>query len=268
MGIIPLLSCEAGEADEVHRDLDEQAVRAAIENNLYELWVKAATICSGSVFRSDELTWVKTDNSDWPNAIFRAGKKAGMIAEQIRCGQMPNSWTIGLTTTPENLRDILISHGFRQYYQQCGMAADLTRIDDSKEQPDDGVEVVRIKEFEHLKQWLAVSNECFKENVSLEVMARLLNQPDSTFYAGLYQQKISATLLAYFSAEVAGINFVSTLPAYRGKGMASILVRSALSEARERGYRYAVLQSSPMGASVYQRIGFERFFDIYHYKVS
>ena len=257
----------------MHRNLGEQAVRAAIENNLYELWVKAATICSGTVYRNDELAWVKTDNSDWPNAIFRANfsvgdadKKAGMIAEQIRCGQMPNSWTVGPATAPENLRDILVSHGFRQYYQQCGMAADLTRTDNREEQPDDGGVVVRIKGLEQLKQWLAVSNECFKENVNLEVMARLLNQADSAFYAGRYQQKTVATLLAYFSAEVAGINFVSTLPAYRGKGMASILVRSALRETRERGYKYAVLQSSPMGESVYQRIGFKRYFDIYHYK--
>ena len=56
---------------------------------------------------------------------------------------------------------------------------------------------------------------------------------------------------------MAGIYFVATLPESRGKGFATQLVQTALVDARKLEYGVAILQSSAMGKSVYQRIGFQ-----------
>jgi ribosomal protein S18 acetylase RimI-like enzyme len=55
---------------------------------------------------------------------------------------------------------------------------------------------------------------------------------------------------------VASVYAVATVPAARGKGIGAAITLKPLLEAREMGYRYAVLFSSEMGVRVYERIGF------------
>jgi GNAT superfamily N-acetyltransferase len=65
-----------------------------------------------------------------------------------------------------------------------------------------------------------------------------------------------ATATLFFTAGVAGLYFVSTVPAMRGRGIGAAISRVALVAARDLGYRVAVLGSSPMGYGVYERLGF------------
>lgn len=51
--------------------------------------------------------------------------------------------------------------------------------------------------------------------------------------------------------------WVATVPQHRGKGLASRLLGAALGEARERGLETTSLQSSMLGRSVYERVGYE-----------
>jgi GNAT superfamily N-acetyltransferase len=57
-----------------------------------------------------------------------------------------------------------------------------------------------------------------------------------------------------------GIYFVSTVRDHRGRGLSSRLIGVALAEARERGLATTSLQASPMGESVYLRLGYETTF--------
>jgi GNAT superfamily N-acetyltransferase len=50
---------------------------------------------------------------------------------------------------------------------------------------------------------------------------------------------------------------VATVPSARGKGIGAAITLKPLLEARELGYRYAVLFSTEMGVRVYERIGFK-----------
>ncbi len=53
------------------------------------------------------------------------------------------------------------------------------------------------------------------------------------------------------------ISWVATLPAHRGKGLASRLLCVALAEAVARGRATSTLQASMLGRAVYQRLGYE-----------
>lgn len=53
-----------------------------------------------------------------------------------------------------------------------------------------------------------------------------------------------------------GVEFVSTLPAHRGKGLGSAITQHIAFESRRRGYRYVSLSASDMGIPVYKRLGF------------
>ncbi len=53
-----------------------------------------------------------------------------------------------------------------------------------------------------------------------------------------------------------GVYFVATHPEHRGRGLASRLLSAALTEATERGMRTSSLQGSPLGHSVYAKLGY------------
>jgi len=56
-----------------------------------------------------------------------------------------------------------------------------------------------------------------------------------------------------------------TRPEWRGKGIASGIVRRLVSACRQRGYGYVILHASPQGRSVYRRLGFERTWEMRYF---
>lgn len=68
-----------------------------------------------------------------------------------------------------------------------------------------------------------------------------------------------ATSLFFLKDRIAGIYFVTTLAEHRKQGIGLELIRATMSYAAKAGARYAVLQSSPDGLSVYQRAGFKEY---------
>ena len=63
-----------------------------------------------------------------------------------------------------------------------------------------------------------------------------------------------------------GVYFVATHPEHRGRGLASRLVTAALLDARERGLLSSSLQGSPMGRSIYTRLGYTTDFELRMYE--
>jgi predicted acetyltransferase len=53
---------------------------------------------------------------------------------------------------------------------------------------------------------------------------------------------------------------------YRRRGFGAALSLQPLLDARQQGYRTAILQASDEGARVYKRLGFEPFGQIREYK--
>jgi ribosomal protein S18 acetylase RimI-like enzyme len=67
----------------------------------------------------------------------------------------------------------------------------------------------------------------------------------------------SASLL--LAAGVAGVYNVATAPEARRRGIGTALVRHALRETREAGYRVGILHASALGAGLYRRLGFAEY---------
>jgi ribosomal protein S18 acetylase RimI-like enzyme len=82
-------------------------------------------------------------------------------------------------------------------------------------------------------------------------------------YLGEFPVSSSTLVLA---GGIAGIYDVSTVPEHRRKGYGSCLTRVGLEDAARRGYRYAGLNSSDLGYSVYQSLGFNVEFAIPEYR--
>jgi GNAT superfamily N-acetyltransferase len=60
----------------------------------------------------------------------------------------------------------------------------------------------------------------------------------------------------FLAAGVAGLYFVCTVPDARRRGIGTAISREALVGTLELGFDVGVLGSSPMGQSMYERLGF------------
>jgi ribosomal protein S18 acetylase RimI-like enzyme len=75
-------------------------------------------------------------------------------------------------------------------------------------------------------------------------------------YLGFAGGKPVATSARIRTGDVAGIYFVSTLPAFRRRGFGDAMTRRAISDGRSTGCTMAYLQASKMGRPIYEKMGF------------
>jgi len=80
--------------------------------------------------------------------------------------------------------------------------------------------------------------------------------PQKAFLAFDGGRPVTASLL-FLANDAAGLYFITTLGDYRRRGIGRELVLATLQQARAAGARFASLQSSPDGMSVYEKAGFK-----------
>jgi hypothetical protein len=111
-----------------------------------------------------------------------------------------------------------------------------------------------------LEAWKQISAVGFGGDTQIyyDAYARHGFGPDATslHYIGYLGDRpvTSATLL--LAGGIAGVYDVSTPPAWRHRGFGGAITFAMLQEARQREYDHAWIWSSPMGKSVYSKLGF------------
>ncbi len=163
----------------------------------------------------------------------------------------------------------LLPHGFVHDQRTPGMAADLTEFS-AEEQPP-SVEIRRVEDRETLHTWVRTFVAGYEVSAAwvdpmFEVYRDLLGaESPMRFYLAYLDGKPATTSTLFLAAGVAGIYDVATLPSSRGQGIGSAATRVPLLEARGEGYRVGILQSSPKGLPVYERMGFRTVCQMEHY---
>jgi hypothetical protein len=80
--------------------------------------------------------------------------------------------------------------------------------------------------------------------------------PMKTAFVAYHDGAAVAGAMLYLSHDVAGIGWVGTVPEACGRGYGAAVTWAVVGEGRRRGARFSNLQASPLGASVYRRMGF------------
>lgn len=88
--------------------------------------------------------------------------------------------------------------------------------------------------------------------------AGLLRVPDMTHYIGFIDGAAVATAARISSHRIAGIVNVSTIPAFRRRGIGEAMTWRAALDGRDEGCIASYLQASEMGAPIYRRMGYRQ----------
>lgn len=179
------------------------------------------------------------------------------------------SWWLAADLELDSWGEHLEAQGFSLKAGPPGMAIHLQALSASR--PGLAELDLRIVDtLELLTLWTEILIEGFEMPQSTfrsfyninEIMG--INLPVRHFI-GFVDGQPAAISTLYEGAGVAGIYNVATLPAFRRQGLGAALTWHGLNDARQRGLKIGILQSSDMGFGVYQKLGFEKVSNTPHY---
>jgi GNAT superfamily N-acetyltransferase len=243
----------------------------ALESNMVAFW-SAYGRGQGSTLRATtEAAWFCTGIPEpiFNGVLFARLKPSevsalvGTLQTKIDAQSAPALWWLGPHATPDNLGALLEQHGLQPAGNVPGMAIDLAAVADKPEPvPNFALQRVSNAEMQTLWARIVAVGTGFPEAataalVRLEASLGDLQYQAQLRYIGWLDGTPVATAAMVLDSGVAGIYAVATLPEARRKGIGRHMTVRPLLEARQMGYHVGILQASPMGYPVYQKIGFQ-----------
>ncbi len=124
-------------------------------------------------------------------------------------------------------------------------------------------EIEQVATERHRQDFIQVVSESFEVHPAMAGMVQsVFGEPQSllaphiaAFVAYQQGEPVSAAM-AMVSYGVAFVGWVSTRPAYRGRGFGEAVTREATNAGFDLGARIASLQASPLGEPLYRRLGY------------
>jgi N-acetylglutamate synthase len=130
---------------------------------------------------------------------------------------------------------------------------------DVREAPATAATVRRVEDDEALRSALEVAAAGF--GVPADVIAvlytrRLRSEPGVAYYLAEVDGEPVATGVGFNGQALVGVYSVATPPAHRRQGYGSAVVARVVADGFAAGAKLAYLQASPLGMSVYAKLGF------------
>lgn len=267
----------------------DEELGLAVFENLFDLFrAMAANLPGGQLVEEEKLSRHLTFPTNpmfkgvWRTRLSEAEADAA-IDETIAWFKRQDApyffWWTGGNKSPRNLEERLAGRGLISMAEQTQelargilsteqgspcMVAELSRMNEAVlEQVPDGFvirEVSNETELYDFKKVFVKTYEIPEWAGQAWVDATLAISAGKTpwrMFVGYLDDKPVATNMLFNGGGVASVYAVATVPSTRGKGIGAAITLKPLLDARDRdGYTYAVLFSTEMGISVYQRIGF------------
>lgn len=248
--------------DGILTDVTPAALTAAIEDNLFDLFRAMGRLPGGDLDESDELIRFSTG---LPSAFFNGVARTRVESISPDLLPMPFFWWTGPQSSPADLDERLEAAGLREAGRESpGMAMPLGEIDERAASPE-GVEIEQVDGESRIREW--ADGFCAAHAVPPNSGAAWLEAARRLGFRDLpwrhWIARIDGSLagvgLSFVGAGVIGLYGIGALAAARRRGVGSALTLIPMLEARDAGYRVAILQSTPDGERLYPRLGFRAY---------
>ena len=196
-----------------------------------------------------------------------ADARIDTILDYFRELRIDMSWWVGPTSTPADLGDRLVAHGLTPDGVAPGM---LVSLDGWSPPPlPDGLSVEPTRDAASFHEAMDIMFEAFEMPRVVQPMfeARFGDfsigpRAMQTTYLARLDGVAVATSLGCLVDDTVAIFNVATASDARRRGAGGAVTAAAMADAQARGARWAHLESSEMGRSVYERLGFRHVCDI------
>jgi len=186
-----------------------------------------------------------------------------VVAEQARFFRALGheaEWKLFGHDTPDDLERILAAEGFVPDEPETLLVFDL-RQGTPGTPPAPGIEVRRVTEERELPDVAAANLAAFgpSEPTPPEKYVTMFHDPSQTLYVAYAggEPVASGRLDTPAGRSFAGIYGGGTAPAHRHHGVYRALVHARAELARDRGYRYLVVDARETSRPILERLGFE-----------
>jgi GNAT superfamily N-acetyltransferase len=240
-----------------------QLEQAAAFNHA-ELFAVEATTLGGAVHSADGLTWTQPGENGGSMIAFPvlSEDNAGEQLDRLIAGYLQHPPPKGAgcwSLDPPEPRDLgirLLARGFQPGWRPCWMALDLQETQTIF--PSPGGLKITLDNHTSLRQ---VPNLPYAHVIipsSSQVPGRW-----ARFVATSNGKVLAHSVVFLTTGELgaAGIYHVGVVPRARHKGIGKAVTQAACQYAREKGYRYAVLNATDNGRRMYEQLGFTRVGD-------
>ena len=251
------------------QDLSPAALARAIEANTAAYYAHFSRLPGAVLHTTPPIHWFATGiDEELLNGVLDAQLESDAADTQIATvlayfqrRRLPMLWHTGPSTRPTTLGAMLLAHGLAHVEDEPGMAADLLALEEAMSMPA-GLTFTPVQDEVALREWVAVWLHPVPPTELrqrfLTAIAGLGFAPERPLrhYLGVLDGQPVATVAVFFGEGVASVQYVVTHSAFRRQGIGAAMTLLALRQARAAGYRVAVLTASPMGHSLYRRLGF------------
>ena len=258
-------------------DLAPSALIQAIEANTVESFKSWCNWTKMELRQDPEITWTASEIPFFLfnvvlNLVPRTGHASAQLGPVIaaamsraRSTQMPMGWWVGPNNPTPDLSEHLEDHGWFHAATLTGMAMDLLALDEPASLPP-GLTISQVNNAGTLGTWCQIMTSVsefpdFAAEAWWEMYRDIgiIEHPLWRLYIGSFNGTPVSTSSLFLGAGVAGIHGVTTLPEYRGRGIATAMTYLPLLYAGKEGYRVSVLFSSEMAIGIYSKMGFQEY---------
>ena len=170
-------------------------------------------------------------------------------------------WKVYGHDTPSDIRERLLAHGLVPEDVESVLGLDLDSVPSGFWEPS-SVGVERLTDVRQLADVARIEDEVFAED-SFDIVTVLGNEmqetPEGISVYVAYADGVpasSAWIRFHPGKQFAELYGGGTIPSQRGKGLYTALVRARAQEARQRGARFLVVDTSPMSRPILEQRGF------------
>ena len=266
-------------AARVFSDFSNPALARVSEDHFFESLTCFSILPDVQVHESEEMIRVVSPGiPNWlTNAVLRcrlspqnAHTAIADTNEYFYSKGVAPHWRLCPSDSPSDLGIHLARQGLALVEEEPAMAVDLERLNQDTRTPA-GFMIERVSDVATLREKNIITSKLGAGKslgtLLLDLFTAYGFKSDSGWqhYIGILNGKPVSCSSLFYATGVAGIYMVATLPEARRQGIGSAITLRALLDARKRGYRVGLLQSSQMGYEVYRRLGFKTCFMIKTY---